>query len=165
MKCQLNQNRFASVLATTIITLQLVACGGGGGSGGSGDSISGDNVAPAASTGSSSTKDTVTPSGNSASSGSSSVPAVSTGSFTLNWAAPVTRTDGTPLSLADIRGFRIYYGASAGNYEYLVNVRDGTAQSATVKNVPVGTYQVVMTTYDSNGLESGYSEKVSISVL
>jgi hypothetical protein len=164
MKCQLNKNRFASALATAIVTLQLVACGGGGGSGGSGSGTSGGNVAPAANTGSSTSKDTVTPSGDSATAGSSSAP-VSTGSFTIKWAAPVTRTNGKPLSLADINGFRIHYGASAGNYEYIVTVRDGTAQAATVKNVPVGTYQVVMTTYDSNGLESGYSEKVSISVL
>ena len=164
MKTQLNPHRFASVLAATILTLQLVGCGGGG-SGGGGASGSGNNVAPVSSAGSTTSKDTVTSSGGNTSSGSGSAPAVSTGSFTIRWVAPVTRTDGTPLSLADISGFRIHYGASAGNYDYIVNVRDATAQSATVKNVPVGTYQVVMTTYDSNGLESGYSGKVSIQVL
>jgi hypothetical protein len=164
MKWQLNQIRIAKVLATTILTLQLVACGGGS-SGGSGASTSGGNVAPVANTGSSTSKETVTPGGDSASSDSSTVAAARTGSFQLSWTAPVSRADGTPLSLADISGFRIYYGKTAGNYEYMVAVRDGTAQAATVKNVPVGTYHVVMTTYDNKGRESRYSVKVSKTVL
>jgi hypothetical protein len=85
---------------------------------------------------------------------------VQTGSMSLQWTAPVTRADGTPLSLSDINGYRIYYGASAGNYPNTVNVSDGTAQSATVTNVPVGTYYVVMTTYDVNALESPFSSMV-----
>ena len=183
-------------LATAIITLQLVACGGGGS--GDGTSSSGGTVTPAANSGksisignntshgnstnhgsnasggnvptgtgrgNSPSKDPATSTGDSTTSVSSSALAVSTGSFTLKWVAPVARTDGTPLSLADINGFRIYYGASDGNYEYMVNVPDGTAMAATVKNVPVGTYQVRMTTYDNNGLESGYSSKVTKTVM
>jgi len=84
-----------------------------------------------------------------------------TGSFTLNWTAPATRADGTPLSLADIAGFRIYYGDSAGSYPHSVNIADGTAQNATVTDVPVGTHSVVMTTYDMGGRESGYSAAIS----
>ena len=162
MKSQLIQTGFTRALAIAIVTMQLVACGGGGGSGSSAGS---ENVTSAASTGSTASKNTVTTASDSGSSGSSSAPAVSTGRFMLEWTAPVSRTDGTPLSLADISGFRIYYGKSAGNYENVVNVSDGTAQAATVKNVPVGTYQVVMTTYDNNGRESGYSEKISKNVL
>jgi hypothetical protein len=83
-----------------------------------------------------------------------------TGSFSLSWTAPVTRSDGTPLSLADIAGFRIYYGDSSGNYPNSVNIPDGTAQAATVSDVPVGTHSVVMTTYDVNGRESDYSAEI-----
>ncbi|MEA2093340.1 MAG: hypothetical protein U9P11_02105, partial [Pseudomonadota bacterium] len=85
----------------------------------------------------------------------------STGSFNVGWTAPVARTDGAPLSLADIDGYRIYYGESADTYTYSVNITDGTAQSATVKDVPEGNYYVVMTTYDVSGLESGYSKVVT----
>jgi len=88
-------------------------------------------------------------------------PAAQAGSFTLNWAAPATRTDGTPLSLADIDGYRIYYGDSAGSYPNSVNIADGTAQTATVTGVPAGTHYVVMTTYDVGGRESGYSPEIS----
>jgi hypothetical protein len=86
--------------------------------------------------------------------------AAQTGSLALQWTAPVTRTDGTPLSLADIDGYRIYYGESAGNYPNRLEVADGTAQSATITEIPVGTYYIVMTTYDVSGLESAYSSMV-----
>lgn len=88
-----------------------------------------------------------------------------TGSFSLNWAAPVTRADGTPLSLADIDGYRIYYGTSQGSYPNSVDITDGTATSATVNNIPVGNYNVVMSTYDSNGLESAQSGVISRSAM
>ena len=86
---------------------------------------------------------------------------VQTGSITLHWTAPVTRTDGTPLSLADIDGYRIYYGDSAGNYSNRLEVSDGTAQSATITDIPVGSYCIVMTTYDVDGRESAHSSMVT----
>ena len=82
----------------------------------------------------------------------------------LQWTAPVTRIDGTSLSLSHIDGFRIYYGPSPGNYSHRVDIADGSAQSATVTNLAAGTYSVVMTTYDINGLESGYSAPVTKTV-
>jgi hypothetical protein len=89
---------------------------------------------------------------------------VQTGSLTMRWQAPVTRTDGTPLSLADINGYRIQYGTSAGDYTSQVNLADGTAQQVTLTDLPLGTYYLVMTTYDVNGLESGYSSEVTRTV-
>jgi len=86
---------------------------------------------------------------------------VQTGTLTLQWTAPVTRADGTPLSLADIDGYRILYGDSAGNYPNRLEVPDGTAQSATITDIPVGTYYIVMTTYDVDGRESAYSSMVA----
>jgi hypothetical protein len=84
-----------------------------------------------------------------------------TGSFTLSWTAPVARSDGTPISLAEIDGYRIYYGESSGDYPYSANVTDGSAQSATVTDVPVGDYHVVMTTYDDAGRESAFSTEIT----
>jgi hypothetical protein len=84
-----------------------------------------------------------------------------TGSLTLQWSAPVTRSDGTPLSLSEIDGYRIYYGISAGNYPDWIDVADGTAQTVTITDMPTGTYYIVMTTYDVNGNESAYSSMVT----
>ena len=83
-----------------------------------------------------------------------------TGNMDLSWTAPATRADGTPLSLADINGYRVYYGESAGNYTESVEIADGAALSTTVTGIPVGTYHVVMSTYDVDGLESDYSSSV-----
>jgi hypothetical protein len=85
---------------------------------------------------------------------------VQTGSMTLGWVAPVTRSDGTPLSLSDINGYRIYYGTTAGAYTNNFDVTDGTATTSTITNLPVGTYYVAMTTYDSAGMESAKSTQV-----
>lgn len=134
---QLIQSRLTKALLITIIVAQTVACGGGGGGGGS-NSSSGNNVS-----------DSVV---------------VPTGSVTLGWTAPATRADGTPLSLADIDGFRIYYGESAGDYTDSVEVADGTAQTVTVNDIPVGTYHVAITAFDVNGSESGFSSEIPIAI-
>jgi beta-glucosidase len=84
-----------------------------------------------------------------------------TGSLALSWSAPVARADGTPLSLADIDGYRIHYGESSGNYTGHFTLSDGTAQNVTLTGLPVGTCYLVMTTYDVDGRESGYSSEVS----
>jgi hypothetical protein len=89
---------------------------------------------------------------------------VQTGSLAMSWEAPVTRADGTPLSLADIDGYRIHYGKSAGDYTSHVDLADGTAQQVTLTDLPLGTYYLVMTTYDVFGLESGYSSAVAKNV-
>ncbi len=84
--------------------------------------------------------------------------------ITLSWTAPVTHSDGTSLSLADIEGYGIHYGKSPGNYTNHVTLVDGTAQSVTLNDIPAGTYYLVMTTYDVNGEESNYSEMISFTV-
>jgi len=88
-------------------------------------------------------------------------PVTTGGSFDLAWTAPVNRADGSPLILAEIGGFRIHYGTSAGSYPNTVEVADGSAQAATVDNLAAGTtYHVVMTSYDTSGLESGPSPEI-----
>ena len=87
-----------------------------------------------------------------------------TGSITLNWTAPVTRADGSPIALSEIAGFTIHYGTSMGSYPNMLNVDDGSATSATIADLQVGTYYLVATTRDNEGRESGYSgelEKVA----
>ena len=84
----------------------------------------------------------------------------SSGSFTLQWTAPVARADGSPLSLADIDRYWVYYGTSAGNYTNKVSVTNGSAQSATVTNVPTGSWYVAMSTVDTGGQESSRSAAI-----
>jgi hypothetical protein len=87
-----------------------------------------------------------------------------TGSITLAWTAPVARANGAPISLAEIGGFRIYYGKSVASYPKTVDITDGTATTATMNDVPAGKYFIVMTTYDTEGRESRFSLEVSKTV-
>jgi len=140
-------------LLTVVVVMQLVACGGGGG-GGSGASGSGSGTVSSSGTSTAASNST----SKSTTSGQSSAKA--TGSLSLSWVAPVARADGTPLSLADIDGYHIYYGNKPGSYPYRVKVKDGTVQRATLKNLASGTYYIVMTTYDVHGRESRHSSMV-----
>ena len=134
-------------LVTAIVALQLVACGGGSGGG--------ESTAPVTTSG----DESITPE---TTSGDESITpeTTNTGSVSLTWTAPVARADGTPISLANIGGFYIYYGKSKDSYPNRVDLEDGAAQAVTLNDIPVGTYNMVMTTYDVDGRESGYSSVV-----
>jgi hypothetical protein len=84
-----------------------------------------------------------------------------TGSFSLSWTAPTTRSDGAPISLTEIDGYRVYYGSTQGNYPNSIDITDGTATGTTVNNIPVGDYYLVMTSYDTSGRESAQSGMVN----
>jgi hypothetical protein len=113
-------------------------------------------------TGSTGTTSTASSSGSTTTSGSTAGSTPVPGALSLAWTAPATRSDGTPLSLADIGGYRIYYGTTRGSYGANQTVSNSTATSATLSNLVAGTtYYLVMTSYDVAGLESGYSPEVS----
>ena len=133
---------------SAIVIAQLTACGGGGSAKSSTEKIPDAYKASSASNSSA-------PVG-----GSSETNSAKTGVLELSWSAPATRTDGEPLSLSDIDGYRLYYGKKKGEYVKGADIKDGAAQAATVTGVPVGKYYVVMTTYDINGVESDYSQSV-----
>lgn len=134
------QSSFAKMLIPVIMAILLGACGGGGG---------GETASTDTSTSTSSTSNTFPPASS-----------VSTSSATIGWTAPVARADQTPLSLADIGGYRVYYGASEGDYTNSIDVDDGTAEQVTLTELPLGTYYFVVTTYDVDGRESVYSPVV-----
>ena len=87
---------------------------------------------------------------------------VQTGFVNLRWTAPVARADGSALSLSEITGYTVHYGTSKGNYPQSYTINNGSATSATISNLPVGTYYLVMTTRDTDGRDSGYSTSVTI---
>jgi len=140
MNLQRHRVALFHVLQVVSLSIVLSACGGGS------SGVAGTAFTPAASTPSTT--------------GGGSPTGTTTGSMTLQWTAPVTRTDGTPLSLSEIAGYRVHYGTSPGSYPHHVDITDGSLQSATLTGVPVGTYYIAMSTYDSNGLESSYSASI-----
>ena len=79
-----------------------------------------------------------------------------TGVAKLSWAAP-TNADGTPFT--DIAGFKVYYGTSPGTYSSSINV--GMTTSYSVNGLAPGTYYFTVTTCDSSGNESGFSNEAA----
>ncbi len=77
--------------------------------------------------------------------------------ITLNWTAPTTNTDGTPLT--DLSGYKLYYGTSAGNYTNSITL--GNVITYTLNNLANGTYYFVATAYTAAGSESAPSNEVS----
>lgn len=149
----MKQAGFTLKILMAIVFTQLVACGGGGSSKSSSKKIPDAYRADSTSSYSVAVKT------------SADTNFVKTGTLTLSWSAPATRTDGEPLALSEIDGYRLYYGKNEGEYIKGANIKDGSAQSATVTGVPVGTYYVVLTTYDANGIESDYSASVKKTVI
>jgi hypothetical protein len=86
------------------------------------------------------------------------------GSLSLNWIAPSTRADGSVLNVSDIDGYCIYLGETADNLAMKVDLNDGSAISYTLNDLPVGTYFVALTAYDTSGVYSGFSNTVEMTV-
>jgi hypothetical protein len=80
-----------------------------------------------------------------------------TGVVTLSWTAPTTNTDRTPLT--DLAGYKIYYGPSSGNYITSLDV--GNSTSYILNNLTTGTYYIAITSYNTAGIESTFSNEVS----
>jgi hypothetical protein len=105
------------------------------------------------------------------------------GSFTLNWTEPLSRVDNTSLPYAEIDSYRVHYGTSPGHYPNTIDVASASrtvvvtdipfgvyidevapTQTVTVTDLPLGTYYVVITTKDTDGRESSYSQEIRTNV-
>ncbi|MBS0394690.1 MAG: putative Ig domain-containing protein, partial [Proteobacteria bacterium] len=91
-----------------------------------------------------------------------SVVQAATGSATVSWVAPTTRTDGTPLT--NLAGFRVYYGSQQGKLLNRVDVTNATATSAVIGSLTSGTWYFGVTAVDASGAESSLSTVVSKSI-
>ena len=127
------------ILVCLFMTAQLMGCGGGGGASNS-SAVVPSEVMPGEIV-----PDEIVPG------------EVLPSRVTIAWTAPVARADGSPLSLAEIGGYRVYYGSTEGDYPNRLDVNDGSAVEVTLNNLPLGRYYFVVTTYDVTGRESEFS--------
>jgi hypothetical protein len=63
-----------------------------------------------------------------------------------------------PNSETDLAGYKIYYGMASGIYGTPIVI--GTQTTYTLTGLPAGTYYVVVTAFNTSGLESSYSNEV-----
>lgn len=82
--------------------------------------------------------------------------AVTAGSATLSWSAPVENTDGTILN--NLAGYHIYYGTSATALTSQISVTGASVTSYVVNGLAAGTYYFAVTAYSSAGTESVQSD-------
>lgn len=87
------------------------------------------------------------------------VSAAVAGRATLSWEAPAQRTDGSPLT--NLAGFKLYYGTSAGDLRYVIQVADPGARSRVVEDLTEGSWYFAATAYDQSGAESARSNVAS----
>jgi Fibronectin type III domain len=81
-----------------------------------------------------------------------------TGETMLTWSPPKTRNDGAKLD--DLAGYKIYYGTSKGHHPNMIEIRNPSATSYTVKGLSPNTYYFVIKAYDILGKESDPSNEV-----
>ena len=133
-------------LSVSFVSFMVIVCLAGCGSG---SAVSSADYPAAGGSGSES------PTGNSPAEnpGGSAAP---TGVAKLSWDAP-TNADGTPL--AGVAGFKVYYGTSSKSYSSYVYV--GMATTYSIEGLLPGTYFFTVTTIDSSGNESSFSNEAS----
>ncbi|WP_404362263.1 PA14 domain-containing protein [Marinobacter sp.] len=85
------------------------------------------------------------------------------GTATLSWTAPLTRADGSSISLSEIASYRIYYGQSAQGLDQTVTV-DGSETSTKIEGLASGTWYFAIQVIDTDGLKSPLSEPVEHTV-
>ncbi len=83
----------------------------------------------------------------------------------FSWTAPVAREDESPIAMSEIAGYRIYFGTETGNYSQSIEVDDAYIDVITLDALNTAdTYYIVITTVDTDGRESTYSEEIVLNV-
>jgi hypothetical protein len=83
-----------------------------------------------------------------------------TGTAALSWTPPTQNTDGSPLN--DLNGYVVYWGTASGSYQNSTTLANPGLTSYVVENlVPGTTYYFATKAYNSDGLESSFSNEAS----
>jgi len=147
---QMPQSVLRCSLIFAILTYLLSGCGvsEGGSVAGKGGSVAGSSSSVA---------------GSSSSVAGSSTGENDLGIATVSWTPPTQNTDGSNLG-ADLAGYRIYYGTSSRDYSNSLEIDNPGLSSFVVEGLAETTWYFVMTAVNASGIESSYSEEVSLSV-
>ncbi|MET0026714.1 MAG: hypothetical protein ABW101_03690 [Candidatus Thiodiazotropha sp.] len=78
----------------------------------------------------------------------------------LNWIAPSTRVDQSPLDMSEISGYKIYAGPSSTNLELIAEIDDSQAESYDLSGIEPGEYYFGIVIYDIYGLHSQISNRI-----
>jgi hypothetical protein len=79
----------------------------------------------------------------------------------LSWSVPTQREDGTPLPISELGGYEIAVDCGNGNVMY--DVPTGV-DSRIIKDLPVGTCEFSISAFDTDGLQSAWSEVIATEI-
>ena len=88
---------------------------------------------------------------------------VSSGAVQFSWAYPTHRTDGSDFEVYQVKNFRIYQVSEEGDVDTVYEV-DALDTDYKIEALSQGQYHFSITVVDTEGLESGFSETVSVSI-
>jgi len=80
-----------------------------------------------------------------------------TGSALVSWTAPMTRQDGSAISIGEIGGYYVYYGTSISSMTHSVTVAGGSSSQYQVTGLTPATYYFRVSAYDLQGIEGAPS--------
>jgi hypothetical protein len=81
------------------------------------------------------------------------------GTALLSWTPPTENTDNSPLT--DLAGYRIYYGTTSHDYTETITINDPMATSYLIENLSSSDWFFAITSFNSLGIESEYSEEAT----
>lgn len=81
------------------------------------------------------------------------------GAVTLSWTPPTRNEDGTPLR--NLAGYRIYYGRYSEDLSLVQELPNPGITRSVVESLAPGTWQFAVTAYNTDGIESDRSARVS----
>jgi len=141
---------FIKITGIALISIMLGACGGGGS----------DLPSTATSVPLPTAPGTGTDPATGTDPGTVTDPISGTGVATISWAPPTENTDGT--SLTDLAGYKIYYGTTPDSLTNVITINNVGLTSYVVDILPNNTTcYFSVTAFNSNGIESGFSNIVS----
>lgn len=76
---------------------------------------------------------------------------------TLTWTAPTENTDGTALT--DLAGFKVFYGATSGNYSVEFTINDPNVTTTIVTPLTPGLWFFATKAFNAIGTESDFSNE------
>lgn len=91
-------------------------------------------------------------------------PVVKSTVLQLSWQIPTTRENGSPLTMAEIDGYEIYYTSDALNKEGVIVISSGDTSQHSLEITDADTYHFAIAAIDITGLKSQNSDFVSVTV-
>jgi hypothetical protein len=87
-------------------------------------------------------------------------------SVTIEWKPPAAREDGSILSTSQIAGYTVYYGTAPNSFTQSIYVTGGSNTRTTLSNLATGkTFYIALTASDTSGLQSNYSNVLTVDVM